>query len=220
MCPECFRLPSEHTMRERRACDGRPATRPVPEDLGGAPLSSKAKSLSPREHHHPVAERVAISLSLEDIRAVVAETLPDEHPDSDMSRAGILLLSAFQVGPINTALRAFTGLPWTVINNGSFYARHTGIWQGRGRQLMIVCEWEQPDHLGYIAFVADCLVVAGRIFRTTDFDEHGHPVVRYRARTLGDYSATLIEGADEIPWDDVARPDERERRRLARAGTP
>lgn len=187
MCRECFRLMREHTLRERRSCEGRPSLVEAP----------------------PAPEPTPTGLTIDEVRRVVADMLPEEHPDSDVSRAGILLLSAFQVGTTGKALREFTGLPWTVITNGGFYARRCGIWRGR----MIRVDWEEPDPVGYIAFVADCMVVAGRIVRETRAG-----TIRYRMRTLGDYSATRIEGLDEVPWDEVARPELREQRRLARAG--
>lgn len=159
---------------------------------------------------------VAVALDLSDVREAVAGVLVGEHPDSDVSRAGVLLLSACEVGTAPAQLRAFTGLPWSVIKSGGFFARRAGIWSMDGGDVLLVVEWEEPDPLGAMAFILDCMAVAGRIVRETTFDTYGAPKVRYRQRLLGDYSLVQTEGMESVPWEDVARPDLREQRRLRR----
>jgi hypothetical protein len=151
--------------------------------------------------------------TIEEVRQVVAELLPDEHADSDLSRSGVLLLSALIVSPSHTKLRSFSGLPPDFILNARFYLRACGVWTGNHpANYGMEIEWAGNPRTAVTAFRMDCLVAAGRVVRAS---EDGQTV--YRLRTMADYSTSTDPSASQVLWADVAKPEEREARRLALA---
>lgn len=157
--------------------------------------------------------------ALEAVKARVATVLPYEHPDSDCSRVGILLLAALEVEPNLRHLSAFTKLPQNVILDTSYYLRANNVWHGNGSTAPYTMDYPWLGHDDRIdltidakLFLQDCGVGCGRLRREM---VDGKQV--YRRRVMGDYTDAGTADMSATDWATIVQPEVRERKRLERA---
>lgn len=144
-------------------------------------------------------------MTIEDVRSGVASLLDDgEDPDSDHSRAGILLLSSLIVGAGNRDLQRFTRLPPDFIRRAGYYGRQGGIWtRGPGnRWHTITSEWWDGDEASsVVGFTMDCMVLTGDLARIVKWAGDGTPEFQYGLkanRALAE--ADAYEKLEQMRW--------------------
>lgn len=117
-------------------------------------------------------------MTLDEIRSTVGTLLDEgEPPDSDLSRAGVLLWASFVVGADNARLNQFTGIAMDFVRKAGYRGRRAGIWQRgpeRNKWRTIVVDWMHED-AGQLAFHLDCMVLTGELVRESRRNGAGEP---------------------------------------------
>lgn len=109
--------------------------------------------------------------------------------DIHIQRAAFMLLAALEVGPSIKALRTRTMVPWSALQNGSYYLRRDRVWIGQTMHYPWLEYWlEGQEDEGMLGLTLDAMVGAGQLRRQGEGLD-----VRYRTR----YFMEEIEGAEE-----------------------
>lgn len=109
--------------------------------------------------------------------------------DIHIQRAALMLLAALEVGPSIKALRVRTMVPWSALNNGSYYLRRDRIWVGQTMHypwLELFIDGQEDEAM--MGLTLDAMVGAGQLRRQGEGLD-----VQYRMR----YFMEDLEGAEE-----------------------
>ena len=109
--------------------------------------------------------------------------------DIHIQRAAFMLLAALEVGPRIKALRARTMVPWSALQNGSYYLRRDGVWVGQTMHYPWLDFWmDGQEGEAMVGLTLDAMVGAGHVRRQGEGLD-----VTYRLR----YFMEDIEGVGE-----------------------